>query len=387
MPATTGIKALFFRVAHAAKFRYLKKGRKVSELMSRAKIYPMVQAILSSVLFGASAPIAKLLLGQIEPVVLAAFLYLGSGIGLLLFKGFRRMWLHCGEVEARISSTDIPWLIGSILAGGVLAPIVLMFSLRNTPASTASLLLNFEGVATTLIAYLVFKEAVGKRIWLAVASITTASIILSWNTGGGWGFSLGAAGVIGACILWGMDNNFTHNISTKDPLIIVTIKGLAAGSFSLILALLLHNSLPNYKVMLLAMSLGCLSYGASIILFIMAMRNLGAARTSALFGTAPFTGALLSFALFKDSPGIPFFIALPFMIIGAALLLSEEHTHNHCHAMINHEHRHSHEDGHHKHQHPNDAVSRNACHSHFHIHDAVEHSHHHTPDIHHWHNH
>lgn len=273
MPATTGIKALFFRVAHAAKFRYLKKGRKVSELMSRAKIYPMVQAILSSVLFGASAPIAKLLLGQIEPVVLAAFLYLGSGIGLLLFKGFRRMWLHCGEVEARISSTDIPWLIGSILAGGVLAPIVLMFSL------------------------------------------------------------------------------------------------------------------PNYKVMLLAMLLGCLSYGASIILFIMAMRNLGAVRTSALFGTAPFTGALLSFALFKDLPGIPFFIALPFMIIGAALLLSEEHTHNHCHAMINHEHRHSHEDGHHKHQHPNDAVSRNACHSHFHIHDAVEHSHHHTPDIHHWHNH
>lgn len=355
--------------------------------MNRPNIYPIVLAILAAGLFGASAPVAKLLLGQIEPVVLAAFLYLGSGLGLLLFKGFRRMWLNCEDIEARINSADIPWLIGSILAGGVLAPIVLMFSLRNTPASTASLLLNFEGAATALIAYLVFKEAVGKRIWLAAASITTASIILSWNTGGGWGFSLGAAGVLGACILWGMDNNFTHNISAKDPLVIVTVKGLAAGSFSLILALLLHNNLPNYKIMLLAMLLGCLSYGVSIILFILAMRNLGAARTSALFGTAPFAGALLSFALFKDLPGIPFFIALPFMVIGAALLLSEKHTHHHRHDMINHEHRHSHEDGHHIHEHLGEAVLVNACHSHFHTHEATKHSHDHTPDIHHWHDH
>ncbi len=347
----------------------------------------MVQAILASVLFGASAPIAKLLLGQIEPVVLAAFLYLGSGIGLLLFKGLRRMWLNCKDAEAKISSTDIPWIIGAILTGGVLAPIILMFGLRNTPASTASLLLNFEGVATTLIAYLVFKEAVGKRIWLAVASITTASIILSWNTGGGWGFSLGAAGVIGACILWGMDNNFTCNISAKDPLVIVTIKGLVAGSFSLILALLLHNNLPNFKIILLAMLFGCLSYGLSIILFILAMRNLGAARTSALFGTAPFVGALLSFVLFRDLPGIPFFITLPFMVIGATLLLSEEHTHNHCHDMIKHEHRHSHDDCHHTHHHSGEVVLVNDCHSHFHIHEAIEHCHHHTPDIHHWHDH
>jgi len=132
--------------------------------MNRPNIYPIVQAILAAGLFGASTPIAKLLLGQIEPVALAAFLYLGSGIGLLIFKGLQRMWRNCEDAEARISSTDIPWLIGAILTGGVLAPITLMFSLRNTPASTASLLLNFEGVSTTLIAYFVFKEAVGKRV-------------------------------------------------------------------------------------------------------------------------------------------------------------------------------------------------------------------------------
>lgn len=355
--------------------------------MNRLNIYPIILAILAASLFGASAPVAKLLLGQIEPVVLAAFLYLGSGLGLLIFRGLQRMWLNCKDAEARISLTDIPWIIGAILTGGVLAPIILMFGLRNTPASTASLLLNFEGVATALIAYLVFKEAVGKRIWLAVASITTASIIISWNTSGGWGFSFGATGVIGACILWGMDNNFTRNISAKDPLVTVTIKGLVAGSFSLILALLLHNNFPNFKVILLAMLFGCFSYGLSIILFILAMRNLGAARTSALFGTAPFVGVLLSFALFRDLPGIPFYVALPFMVIGAILLLSEEHTHNHCHDMIRHEHRHSHEDNHHTRGHPGELVLVNKWHSHFHIHEAIEHCHHHTPDIHHWHDH
>jgi len=166
----------------------------------------MIQALLAAVLFGASAPVAKLLLGMIEPIPLAGFLYLGSGIGLLLFKGIQHLGSRSVKVEAGISKTDIPWLTGAVLAGGVAAPIVLMFSLRTTPAATASLLLNFEGVATALIAALVFKEAIGGRIWWAVTCITVASILLSLNLSGEWGISLAALGVLCTCALWGLDS-------------------------------------------------------------------------------------------------------------------------------------------------------------------------------------
>lgn len=210
----------------------------------------MFQAITAALLFGTSAPIAKLLLGDIQPVPLAAFLYLGSGIGLLVFWLLQRFKKNYIKVEASIKKEDIKWLLGAVLTGGVIAPIVLMFSLKNTPASTASLLLNFEGVSTTLIAVLAFKEAIGKRIWLATVSITIASILLSWNFNGEWGFSIGALGVLMACIMWGLDNNFTRNISTKDPLITVIIKGVGAGSVSLVIAMILHNTLPSFKIIL-----------------------------------------------------------------------------------------------------------------------------------------
>jgi drug/metabolite transporter (DMT)-like permease len=189
----------------------------------------MIQALLAAVLFGASAPVAKLLLGMIEPIPLAGFLYLGSGVGVLLFKGTQHLGSQSARAEAGISKADIPWLTGAILAGGVLAPIVLMFSLRTTSAATASLLLNFEGGATALIAALVFKEAIGGRIWWAIVCITVASILLSLDVSGKWGVSLGAVGVLATCVLWGMDNNFTRNVSAKDPLSIVTIKGIGAA--------------------------------------------------------------------------------------------------------------------------------------------------------------
>lgn len=352
--------------------------------MNKKGFYPMVQAILAALLFGASAPVSKLLLGDIEPIPMAAFLYLGSGIGLLLFRLMQRLNKNYVQVEAQIKKDDLIWLIGAIIAGGVCAPIVLMFSLRDTPASTASLLLNFEGVATTLIAVIAFKEAIGKRIWLAVGAITIASILLSWNFNGNWGFSLGALGVLLACALWGVDNNFTRNISAKDPLITVTIKGLGAGSFSLLLALILRNHLPDFKIIAGAMLLGCFSYGLSIVLFILAMRSLGASRTSAFFGTAPFIGTVLSFLLFHELPNIMFFVSLPIMIAGTVLILGEEHGHKHVHEHSEHEHRHRHDDEHHTHIHGDD---NNLEHSHIHVHSAVRHSHAHTPDIHHRHKH
>lgn len=349
-------------------------------------ITSVVQAIAAAALFGSSAPIAKLLLGQIEPIPLAAFLYLGSGLGLLLYRNLQKVDQSSGT-EARLTKDDFPWLVGAILAGGVAAPIILLFGLRSTPAATASLLLNFEGVATAVIAALVFREAIGKQVWWAIVFITFASILLSLNPGSEWGISLGAAGVLGACFLWGVDNNLTRNISAKDPLEIVTIKGIVAGSFSLLLAFFLHNPFPGTDKILGAMALGCLSYGLSMVLFIFAMRGLGAARTSAFFGTAPFVGSLLSIILFHELPGIPFIISLPFMVLGAALLFTEKHEHRHLHALLTHEHRHRHNDEHHNHHHEAEGSLINVFHSHTHTHLVIEHSHPHSPDLHHRHDH
>jgi drug/metabolite transporter (DMT)-like permease len=346
--------------------------------------YPKLQAIMASVLFAASAPLSKLLLGDIEPVLLAALLYLGCGFGLLFIKILRKLTIRDSSKEARLVAKEIPWLAGAILAGGVAAPIILMLSLKNTPAATASLLLNFEAVSTSVIASIAFKEALGKRIWVAVALITTASVILSWDTKGAWGFSFGAVGVILACVFWGIDNNFTRNISDKDPVSIVTIKGIVAGSVSLAIALSTGSSIPSMKAVFAALILGFFSYGISIILFIFAMRSLGAARTSAFFGSAPFVGAIISIVLFREWPGINFIFLLPVMIAGAVLILWEDHSHVHKHEMIEHEHRHVHTDNHHLNE-PGD--NELIEHTHWHIHKEIEHSHEHTPDIHHRHVH
>lgn len=349
-------------------------------------ISPMLKAILAAVLFGASAPISKLLLGEIAPTLMASFLYLGSGFGLLLLRCIRKFETRSCD-EAGLTRKDWPWLISAVFVGGIAAPIVLMFSLKNTPASTASLLLNFESAATAVIAGVAFREAIGKRIWLAVSLITTASILLSWDASGQWGFSWGAVGILGACILWGIDNNCTRNVSAKDPLVIVTIKGLSAGTFSLILSLVIGLSLPAFKFIFVAMILGFFSYGLSVVLFIRAMRELGSVRTSALFGMAPFVGAMLSLLLLRESQGLLFFVSLSIMIIGAFFLINEEHDHLHEHEAIEHEHRHNHSDLHHTHFHSSDQIPKSGYHSHIHRHESIIHKHPHTPDIYHRHSH
>ncbi|MFO8035239.1 MAG: DMT family transporter [Anaerolineales bacterium] len=352
--------------------------------MNKNTITPIFQTILAAILFGASAPISKLFLGEIEPIPLAAFLYLGSGVGLFVYQIFQRRNPE-EDNEAPLQRSDLAWLAGAILAGGVIAPIILLFGLQYTPGATASLLLNFEGVATTLIAALVFKEAVSQQAWWAILIITTASILLSVSPTENWGISLGAIGVLAACVFWGIDNNFTRNISAKNPVSIVMVKGFAAGSFSLILAMILGHPIPGVQIIIKAMILGSLSYGLSITLFIRAMRGLGAARTSALFGTAPLTGVVLSFLILQESANTKFIIALPLMVAGAFLLVYENHDHNHVHKDIVHEHWHEHEEEHHHHAHEEDAFAQS--HSHKHRHEYHEHSHHHMPDIHHRHTH
>ncbi len=355
--------------------------------MFTKRTFPVLQAISAALLFGANAPFAKLLLGEIEAVPLAAFLYLGSGFGLLIFRSLLTAFSPYERTEAPLEKNDLPWLIGAILAGGVLAPILLLFSLRHTAASTASLLLNCEGMATVLIAALTFQEAISKRIWAAIVCITGASILVSISSGGAWGISLGAIGVMGACILWGVDNNLTRNISIKDPITIVIFKGIGAGSFSLLLAYCFDIPLPNLSVIFNAMLLGSISYGISIVLFIMAMRNLGSARTSAFFGVAPFVGVLLSFLILRETPNALFLISVPLMIMGIFLLLGEQHAHKHSHSPALHEHPHDHTDDHHAHFHSVEALIPNKTHSHLHTHESLEHIHAHNPDIHHRHGH
>lgn len=347
---------------------------------------PVLQALAAAFLFACSTPLSKILLGDIDPIPLAAFLYLGSGVGAFLLRWVMKARRPQQRSEAKLSRSDLPWLIGAIFFGGVLAPIALLFGLRTTPAATASLLLNFEGVATALIAAAIFKEAIGKRVALSIGLITLASIVLSLE-GGQWGLSAGMALILMATFSWGLDNNFTRNISERDPFEIVMAKGLGAGTFSLILTFALGKPLPDVSRMLMAGALGAVSYGLSIALIILAMRKLGSTRAYGWFGSAPFMAMLLSLAIFREPPTVTLWIALPFMLAGAWLMATEHHSHHHIHPPIEHEHTHTHPDPHHTHVHEGLDPTERITHSHPHKHAYLEHEHEHTPDIHHRHEH
>ena len=322
----------------------------------RANLPFILQALLAALFFGASAPLSKLLLGEVPPVLMAAFLYLGSGTGISLIKLSQR--ITSNQKEAGIRRPDVGWLAGAIITGGIIAPIILMISLQHTAASTASLLLNFEGVATTLIALFFFRESISRRAIAAILAITLASIFLSTNPQStNFRFSLGALGILLACTLWGLDNNFTRNISAKDPLTIVAWKGLVAGTFSLFLGLFLGQQLPALRSIVGILLLGFISYGLSTMLFIYSMRGLGASRTSALYGTAPLAGVILSILIFHDPITLSFIVAAILMVAGAFMLSSEEHAHFHIHQPIVHDHRHIHDEFH-------DHDTANVTHSH-----------------------
>lgn len=355
-------------------------------MSKKRELLPILQAIIAAILFGASAPLSKVLLGELDPIPLAGFLYLGSGLGALIVLLIQGKSGSGRQLEAHLTRQDIPWLSGAIIAGGIIAPIFLLIGLRITPASTASLLLNFETVATALIAGLIFKEAIDKRIFWAIALITLASILLSWSSDG-WGFSPAALLILAACFFWGLDNNFTRNISSKDPLVIVAVKGLVAGAFSLILALVLGNPFPGLIIILLALLLGAICYGLSIYLIILSMRHLGSTRAYALFATAPFAGTLLSILLMKDRLLWNFWPGIVLMILGTWVMISERHSHAHEHEPLFHTHNHCHPDEHHDHTHQPSEILIRGVHSHEHQHTSLDHAHKHTPDLHHRHFH
>lgn len=341
-------------------------------------------ALSAAALFGASTPLAKLLLTHISPLVLAGLLYLGSGIGLLIIAAGKKHLLKEKSSEAVLRRSDYAWLAAAVASGGVLAPVLLLWGLSGASASGTSLLLNLEGVMTALLAALIFREAVGIRLWLAAFIMLAASLLLSYEPGTDFSASLSSAAVAGACFLWALDNNLTRNISHADPTGIAIIKGLVAGSVNLSLGYVMGAQFPAALHWIAAMLLGLLSYGVSLVLFIYALRHLGSARTSAHFSTAPFLGAGISIALLGEPLSAAFLTAFVLMLLATWLVLTEQHEHDHAHGYLSHTHRHSH-DTHHQHQH--EGNEGQGPHTHPHVHEPLTHSHPHLPDIHHRHEH
>jgi drug/metabolite transporter (DMT)-like permease len=340
-------------------------------------------ALGSAVLFGVAAPMAKVLLGTADPWVLAGILYCGAGVGLFVvhiaIRGISSL------AEARLTRRELPWLAAAVLCGGVVGPGLLMLGLARVDASAASLLLTLEGVLTALLAWFVFKENFDRRIAIGMLAIVGGAIILNWQPDATADDLVGPAAIVGACLAWALDNNLTRKVSLSDPVQIAMIKGAVAGPISLGIAYALGSTLPPLATIGLGALTGFLGYGFSLVLFVLALRHLGTARTGAYFSIAPFVGAVVSVLLFGESISLQLVSAGALMALGVWLHLSERHEHEHAHEELAHEHRHAH-DEHHDHAHAED-VDPTKEHSHWHGHTALLHTHVHTPDSHHRHSH
>ena len=332
-------------------------------------------ALLSAALFGASTPFAKLLVGSVAPLALAGLLYLGTGLGLGAWLAVRRSKIATPPLR------DQPWLAAAILAGGVVGPALLMYGLARTDGATASLLLNLEVVFTAAMAWIVFQENVDKRVFMGMLAIAAGGVVLSWEQIPRANSVAGPLLIGVACLAWALDNNLTRRVSGGDAVAIATLKGVVAGAVNLGLALALGAYLPAPGAIALAGLVGLLGYGISLVLFIMALRDLGTARTGAYFSVAPFFGAGLALVLLGEQAGAAFWVAASLMALGVWLHLTERHRHEHAHEPMTHVHEHEH-DEHHQHQHDFQWDGREP-HSYTHRHAPQTHRHPHYPDLHH----
>lgn len=335
-------------------------------------------ALVSAALFGAGTPLAKQLLGEASPWMLAGLLYVGSGLGLGLFRLVRR------APRVRPRRADLPPLVGAIVAGGVVAPVLLMLGLAHMPASGASLLLNAEGVCTALLAWFSFHENVDRRVALGMAAIVGGAVVLSVPSAVELGSVWPVLAILGACACWGLDNNLTRQVALTDATWLAAVKGSVAGPVNLVLAFVVGASLPPLGAVGAALVVGFLAYGVSLALFVVGLRHVGTARAGAYFSIAPFFGALVALAMGEPLTW-PLALAAVLMGVGMWLHLSERHEHPHTHPAVVHDHWHTH-DEHHEHQH--DApVPAGTWHSHPHEHRELTHSHAHYPDASHRHPH
>jgi drug/metabolite transporter (DMT)-like permease len=335
-------------------------------------------ALGAALLFGIGTPLAKFLLEAVSPWLLAGLLYLGSGLGLKLY----RLFIKAPAVH--LPPNERFWFGGAILSGGVIGPVLLMLGLSGMPASGASLLLNAESVFTALLAWFAFKENFDHRIALGMAAIVVGAVVLSWPTEAQFSSLWPSLSVLGACFAWGIDNNLTRKVSLTDATWVASTKGLVSGTINLILAFSLGASMPAFPNLAGAMLIGFFAYGVSLALFVVGLRHLGSARTGAYFSVAPFFGALVA-VLMGETITIPLLDSGGLMGNGVWLHLTERHEHQHTHEEMCHEHGHVH-DEHHQHEH-NPPVPLGTRHSHVHKHQPLTHTHLHFPDSHHRHSH
>jgi drug/metabolite transporter (DMT)-like permease len=343
----------------------------------------ILQALGAAVLFGASAPLAKQLLVDISPQLLAGILYLGSGLGLGIWLVARRGFSFA--TEAPLHRSDLSLLGIAISFGGVIAPLLLMTGLQITAASTSSLLLNMETVFTALVAWFVFRENVDWRIVAGMIFIVAGGIVLSWSGNLDFTELRGPAAIAAACLCWAIDNNVTQKVSIRDPVQIAALKGVIAGAVNVAIAYTIGVHWPGFVLLAAGLLLGFLSYGVSLVLYILALRKLGTARAGNYFSVAPFVGTILAVIVWHEPMTRGLVAAGILMAIGLWLHVTEHHEHPHVHEPMRHEHLHIH-DEHHQHRHePDDAAGE--PHSHVHEHERLEHTHAHYPDIHHRHDH
>jgi len=363
------------------------KGRLPSSVRAEDRIVKLNRGILAAlsaaVLFGLSTPVAKRLVGEMPPLLLAGVLYAGSGAGLGILVAVRTIGPGRSSI-VRPHGADVIWLIGAIVAGGVIGPYLLMYGLQSVDSASASLVLNLEGVFTALLAWFAFNENFDRRIAAGMALIVTGGGVLAAGSAARAGGVAGPLAIAAACLAWAIDNNLTRKVSINDAMLIACVKGLVAGSISIALALHFGAPIPAIGTVSRAALLGFVGYGLSLTLFVIALRNLGTARTGAYFSLAPFIGAGL--AVFWGAPltATLLFAALC-MGAGIWLHITEDHTHLHRHSCVVHEHWHVH-DEHHQHLHA-DGPQDQGAHSHVHVHEPIEHAHPHYPDVHHRHEH
>ena len=321
-------------------------------------------AILAALLYAINIPFSKLLLMHVAPTMMAAFLYLGAGVGLYLY-GFIT---NEKERGAPLTKAEFPFTLGMIVLD-IAAPILLMLGLQRTNSANASLLNNFEIVATSLIAFFVFKEVLSQRLTLAILLVTVASIALSFEGEGSFRFNAGSLLVMGAACCWGLENNCTRMLSSKSSVQITTIKGIFSGLGSLIVAFVIGEKLPPIHYLLAVLLLGFVAYGLSINFYIKAQKDLGAAKTSAYYSIAPFLGVLFGFLMLGERPGFQFYLGLAIMIAATVLMVKDtitlQHTHEHSHT---HTHAHSHGQQTHTHEHTH-------LHTHTHVHGGEDSAH------------
>jgi len=341
-------------------------------------------ALAAAALFGLSAPAAKLLAGTVDPWLLAGLLYLGSGIGLGLYRLARRFMGHVGS-DALLRRQDLPWLGGAIVAGGIIGPVLLMYGLAAGTSVQSSLMLNLEGVFTALLAWSFFRESFDARIAIGMAAIAGGAAVLSWTPAEPLTLDGPVLLVTGACLAWAIDNNLTRRVSGGDPVQIAALKGITAGSINVLVAVVQQAPWPAFSAILGAGVVGFLGYGTSLVLFVLALRFLGTARTGAYFSTAPFVGALAGALALHEPLTWQTVLAGSLMGAGVWLHLTERHDHEHDHEVLEHSHAHVH-DEHHHHAH-NSGTPPGEPHSHPHVHGPLRHSHRHFPDLHHRHPH